>query len=92
MQAAQVRQPHAFCVNFTLAGPIQSWKCRINRVGMIPVKDYGLIMKLRGMISKFPLQSPGPIALVFFSVLASFFSFYLTRVGFFCNHHRPPVG
>jgi hypothetical protein len=86
-----MRESHAFCVKLTRAEPVQVWKSRANRVGMVPVKEFGSIMKLRGMISKLPLESPGAKASSFFCIYDSFFSFYLTGVGVFCNHHRPPI-
>jgi hypothetical protein len=58
---------------------------------MVPVKEFGSIMKLRGMISILPLESLGANALSFFFVRDSFFSFHLTGVGVFYNHHRPSV-
>ena len=49
-------------------------------------------MKLRGMMSEFPLDSLRLNPFCFFCARNSFFAFYLTGVGVFCNHHRPPVG
>ena len=59
---------------------------------MVPVKESGLIMKLRGMILEFLLDSLRLNPFCFFLRRTLFFSFYLTGVGVFCNHHRPPAG
>jgi len=87
-----VREPHAFCVNFTLAQALPAWIYRKKRVGMVHDKDCGLIMKPRGMMGKFPLNPQWLNRFYLFLPRISFFAFYLTGVGVFCNHHRPPVG
>jgi len=87
-----VREPHAFCVKLTLAGVLSLWISLTKRFGTVRVKGGGLIMKPRGMISTFPPSSLRLIGFYFFLPRTGFFSFHLTGVEVFYNHHRPPVG
>ena len=64
-------------------------KSRTNRVGTVPVKKCGLVMKLRGVIHQLFPDCPRLSPLCFFLRRTLFFSFYLTGIGVFCMHLRP---
>ena len=60
------------------AGRVHPQNSRAKRVGMVPVKDYGLVMKLRGMIRKLLPNSLRLNPFCFFLRPTHFFSFHLT--------------
>lgn len=66
-------------------------KSRTKRVGTVPVRESGLVMKPRGMIHRLLPDFLRVRTFCFFLRQALFFSFYLTDVGVFCNHFRPPA-
>jgi hypothetical protein len=79
-------------VSFTRYSPAVSAKYGAKPIGMVLVKESGLIMKLRGMMLE---SRPGDLHLMpccIFLGPATFFAFYLTGAEVLCNHHRPPAG
>jgi hypothetical protein len=83
-----MRLLHAFCVCFTPGLPAVPVKYRAKPLGMVPVEEYRLIMKLRGMRLELPTEGLRPAPFCFFFGPTTFLSFYLTGVGVFYNHHR----
>jgi hypothetical protein len=83
--ARVLREPHPW-----IAAAPAEYPTKV--LGMVLVKQSGLVMKLRGMILELRPEVPRLNPFYFFRDSSAFFSFHLTGVGVFCNHHRLPAG